>query len=108
MVAQGLTLKSCIYALRIPDHRGLNRVLHCVTFSFSMTQNTYQLYFNHNIQIAFDKVRVTRRKIHYMQVLGQNGSGQNGTDKLVWTKWYTDKMVWDKMVWTKFHGQNGT
>jgi len=26
-------------------------------------------------------------------VLGQNGSGQNGTDKMVWTKW---------------HGQNGT
>src|SRR6218665_2946173 len=26
-------------------------------------------------------------------VLGQNGSGQNGTDKMVWTKWY---------------GQNGT
>jgi len=26
-------------------------------------------------------------------VLGQNGSGQNGTDKMVWTKWYTDKMV---------------
>src|SRR6218665_1849257 len=21
-------------------------------------------------------------------VLGQNGSGQNGTDKMVWTKWY--------------------
>ena len=30
-------------------------------------------------------------------VTGQNGSGQNGTDKMVWTKWYgqngTDKMV---------------
>src|SRR6218665_2424977 len=23
--------------------------------------------------------------------------GQNGTDKMVWTKWYTDKMVLDKM-----------
>src|SRR6218665_3910735 len=41
-------------------------------------------------------------------VLGQNGSGQNGTDKMVWTKWYTDKMALDKMVWTKWHGQNGT
>ena len=40
-------------------------------------------------------------------VLGQNGSGQNGTDKMVWTKWYTDKMVLDKMVWTKWYGQNG-
>ena len=34
------------------------------------------------------------------RVLGQNGRGQNGTDKMVWTKWYTDKMVSDKMVWT--------
>jgi len=41
-------------------------------------------------------------------VTGQNGSGQNGTDKMVWTKWYTDKMVWDKMVWTKWYGQKGT
>ena len=41
-------------------------------------------------------------------VLGQNGSGQNGTDKMVWTKWYTDKTALDKMVWTKWHGQNGT
>ena len=39
---------------------------------------------------------------------GQNGSGQNGTDKMVWTKWYTDKMALDKMVWTKWYGQNGT
>jgi len=41
-------------------------------------------------------------------VTGQNGSGQNGTDKMVWTKWYTDKMVLDKMVWAKWYGQNGT
>src|SRR6218665_4144745 len=41
-------------------------------------------------------------------VLGQYGSGQNGTDKMVWTKWYTDKMALDKMVWRKWHGQNGT
>ena len=27
------------------------------------------------------------------EVTGQNGSGQNGTDKMVWTKWYMDKMV---------------
>jgi len=26
-------------------------------------------------------------------VTGQNGSGLNGTDKMIWTKWYTDKMV---------------
>src|SRR6218665_530366 len=41
-------------------------------------------------------------------VLGQNGSGQNCSDKMVWTKWYTDKMSLDKMVWTKWYGQNGT
>ena len=41
-------------------------------------------------------------------VTGQNGSRQNGTDKMVWTKWYTDKMVLDKMVRTKWYGQNGT
>ena len=41
-------------------------------------------------------------------VTGQNGSGQNGTDKMAWTKWYTDKMVLDKMVRTKWYGQNGT
>ena len=29
---------------------------------------------------------------------GQNSGGQNGTEKMVWTKWYADKMVWDKMV----------
>src|SRR6218665_2061228 len=43
-----------------------------------------------------------------IEVLGQNGSGQNGTDKMVWTKWYTDKMVLDKTVRTKWYGQNGT
>src|SRR6218665_3252076 len=41
-------------------------------------------------------------------VTGQNGSGQNGTDKMVWTKWYTDKMVLGKMVRTKWYGQNVT
>jgi len=42
------------------------------------------------------------------RVTGQNGSGQNGMDKMVWTKWYTDKMALDKMEWTKWYGQNGT
>src|SRR6218665_519813 len=41
-------------------------------------------------------------------VTGQNGSGQTGMDKMVWTKWYTDKMALDKMVWTKWYGHNGT
>ena len=41
-------------------------------------------------------------------VLGQNGSGQNCMDKMVWTKWYTDKMVLVKMAWTKWYGQNST
>ena len=31
-------------------------------------------------------------------VTGQNGNGQNGTDKMVWTKCH----------WTKWYGQNGT
>src|SRR6218665_857400 len=46
-----------------------------------------------------------RRRLTW--VLGQNGSGQNGTDKMVWTKWYTDKMLLDKMVRTKWYGQSG-
>ena len=37
----------------------------------------------------------------------KNGSGQNGTDKVVWTKWYTDNLVLDKMVRTKRDEQNG-
>ena len=59
------------------------------------------------------------------RVTGQNGSGQNGTDKMVWTKWYgqngmgqngMDKMAWtkwyeqngmDKMAWTKWYEENG-
>jgi len=37
-------------------------------------------------------------------VIGQNDSGQNGTDKNgIRIKWYTDKMVLNKM-----YGQNGT
>ena len=50
---------------------------------------------------------------HMEVVTGQNGSGQNGTDKMVWTKWYTakivlDKMVAVKMVGTKWYGWNIT
>ena len=41
-------------------------------------------------------------------VAGQNGSGQNGTDKMVRTKCQADKMFSDKMVGTKGYGQNGT
>jgi len=37
------------------------------------------------------------------RVTGQNGSGQNGTDKMIWTKWYgqngTDKMVQFYILW---------
>ena len=44
-------------------------------------------------------------------VLGQNGSGQNVTDKMVRTICYVDNMVLDKMVAdtmvrTKGYGQN--
>jgi len=41
-------------------------------------------------------------------IQGQNGNGQNGTDKMVWTKWYMDKMALDKMARTKWYGENGT
>jgi len=48
-------------------------------------------------------------------VTGQNGSGQNGTDKMVWTKWYRPygqnvirQNGMDKMVRTNWYGQNGT
>src|SRR6218665_3010416 len=58
------------------------------------------IYLNHVIPVAAVSAGNT-------WVLGQNGSGQNGTDKMVWTKWYTDKMVLDKMVRTKWYGQNG-
>ena len=47
-------------------------------------------------------------------VLGQNGNGQNGLDKMVWAKCYADKMVLaktgsgqhgtDKMALTKCYG----
>ena len=54
-------------------------------------------------------VEIAEQMVSWLQgVAGQNGSGQNGTDKMVWTKWYRDKMVLDKMVWTKWYGQNGT
>src|SRR6218665_1528916 len=33
--------------------------------------------------------------------------GQNGADKMVWTKWHTDKMSFDKMVRTKWYEYNG-
>jgi len=42
-------------------------------------------------------------------VLGQNGSGQNGADKMVWTKWYFQQNGigqngMDIMVRTKWYG----
>jgi len=40
-------------------------------------------------------------------VYGQNGIGQNGMDKIIWTKWCMDRMVLDKIVWTQLYGQNG-
>ena len=41
-------------------------------------------------------------------VLGQNGSGQNGADKMVRTKWYGQNGIRTKWYWTKWYGQNGT
>src|SRR6218665_443223 len=67
-------------------------------FLLSATLHVYVPYVPHTIRQCFPTV------------VGQNGSGQNGTDKMVWTKWYTcmDKMSLDKMAWTKWYGQNGT
>ena len=42
-----------------------------------------------------------------LTVLGQNGRGQNGTNKMVRTKWYEQNGT-DKMGRTKWDGQNGT
>jgi len=70
--------------------------LHChASISASESENRKHINVIKN-NITFISALVT--------VLGQNGSGQNGTDKIVWTKWYTDKMVLDKMVWTKWYG----
>ena len=50
-------------------------------------------------------------------VYGQNGMGQDGTDKIVRIKLYVKmvydengigQMAFDKMVRTKWYGQNGT
>src|SRR6218665_2161361 len=45
--------------------------------------------------------------IYIYLVVGQNGSGQNGTDKMVWTKWYGQNGIGqngtDKLVWTKWY-----
>ena len=60
----------------------------------------------HSFRIFF--YRASPRPLLHRGVTGQNGSGQNGTDKMVWTKWYKDKMALDKMVWTKWYGQNGS
>src|SRR6218665_3594629 len=40
-------------------------------------------------------------------VIGQKGSRQNGTDKMVCIN-ITYKMVLNKMVWTESYGQNGS
>jgi len=41
-------------------------------------------------------------------VLGQNGSGQNGTDKMVYEQNGIGQNGMDKMVQTKWYGQNGS
>jgi len=51
--------------------------------------------FLERIHIIIHGVKWTKR------VTGQNGSGQNGTEKMVWTMWYTEKTLSDKIVWTK-------
>ena len=41
-------------------------------------------------------------------VTGQNYSGQNGMDKIVYGQNGTGQNGMDKMVWTKRYGQNGS
>jgi len=41
-------------------------------------------------------------------VTGQNGSGQNGTDKMVYRQNVIGQNGMDKMVRTKWYGQNGS
>jgi len=41
-------------------------------------------------------------------VLGENGSGQNGTDKMVYRQNGIGHNGMDKMVWKKWYGSNIT
>jgi len=36
------------------------------------------------------------------------GLGQNGSGRMVRTKWYGQNGIRAKWYWTKWHGQNGT
>jgi len=40
-------------------------------------------------------------------VTGQNGSGQNGIDKLICKKWYWTNWYGQNGIWTKLYKQNG-
>jgi len=48
-------------------------------------------YDNNNVIIMLNHKSCTSydltSKVTIPRVIGQNGTGQNGTDKLVWTKW---------------------
>src|SRR6218665_662295 len=76
--------------------------LHKTSTEYSLRHITNNRIFVRYLCREYTNTSMTR------SVTRQNGIGHNGTDKMVWTKWYTDKMVLDKMVWTKWYGQNGT
>ena len=50
------------------------------------------------------------RHLHTGQYLGSDKrlvlsvTGQNGTDKMVWTKWYGQNGIRTKCYWTKWYG----
>ena len=51
----------------------------------------------------------SRSAIHLKEnIRSSRVTGQNGKDKMVWTKWYTYQMSLDKMVRTKLYEQNGS
>jgi len=39
-------------------------------------------------QLRIDKIYRQKDDKYFNRLTGQNGSGQNGMDKMVWTKWY--------------------
>ena len=58
--------------------------------------------YSQQIRKLSSKITVLVCVTTFERVTRQNGSGQNGTDNMVWIEWYTDKIVLDKMAWTKW------
>src|SRR6218665_4056688 len=95
------------------------RTIRCCSQAGRYDDATYNT--GHRQPIQDYRTDIVKTKYCFLMLTGQNDIGQNGTDKMVQTKWYgqngTDKMVrtkrygqngTDKMVRTKWYGQNGT